>query len=219
MDGVSTATPQNYLFTDSFQTQYQSAVGLLMYKMLGTRLSFAFSVSVVSRYASNPNLSHWQAVKRIFCYIRDAFFFQLTYRRLLSNLQGYINADWAGNLDFRRSTSGYVFNVGSSAISCSSKQQPIVALSSCKAEYIGQTPATKEAFWLELLLYKLNTPSSKDLPSQNTKVTLTSLGLYSVIFHCNNQGAIALAKYPQENDRSKHIDIHWQYKREKIEDG
>ena len=84
---------------------------------------------------------------------------------------------------------------------------------------MGQTQATKEAVWLKLLLHELDTPSSKDLPSQNTKVTSTSPGLYSVIIHCDNQGAIALAKNPQAHARSKHIDIQWHYQREKIEDG
>lgn len=189
-----------------------------MYAMLGTRPDLAFSVSVVSRYGSNPNPSHWQAVKRIFRYIRGTLSLQLTYRGKFSNLQGYTDADWAGDLDTRRSTSGYIFNVGSGAISWSSKRQPTVALSSCEAEYMGQTQATKEAVWLKLLLHELNAPSSKNPSSQNPNTT-TSPGLYSVIIHCDNQGAIALAKNPQAHARSKYIDIQWHYQREKIEDG
>ena len=189
-----------------------------MYAILGTRPDLAFSVSVVSRYASNPNPSHWQAVKRIFRYIRGTFSLQLTYRGEFSNLQGYTDADWAGDLDTRRSTSGYIFNVGSGAISWSSKRQPTVALSSCEAEYMGQTQATKEAVWLKLLLDELNAPSSKILSSENTNTT-TSPGLYSVIIHCDNQDAIALAKNLQAHARSKHINIQWHYQREKIEDG
>lgn len=227
IDSVLTASSQDYQATDSFRTQYQSAVGSLMYAMLGTRPDLAFSVSVVSRYASNPNPSHWQAVKRIFRYIRGTLSLQLTYRGEFSNLQGYTDADWAGDHDTRRSTSGYIFNVGSGANSWSSKRQPTVALSSCEAEYMGQTQATKEAVWLKFLLHELNAPSSKDLSSaassknlssENTN-TITSPGLYFVIIHCDNQGAIALAKNPQAHARSKHIDIQWHYQREKIEDG
>lgn len=128
MDSVLTASSQDYQATDRFRTQYQSAVGSLMYAMLGTRPNLAFSVSVISRYASNPNPSHWQAVKPILRFIRGTLSLEF------SNLQGYTNADWAGDLDTRRSTSGYIFNVGSGAISWSSKQQPTVALSSCEAE-------------------------------------------------------------------------------------
>ena len=215
MDGNLTSSLQNYQATDVFRTQYQSAVGSLMYAMLSTRPDLAFSVSVVSRYASNPNPSHWQAVKRIFRYIRGTPSLQLTYRGTLSKLEGYTDADWAGDYDTRRSTSGYIFNVGSGAISWSSKRQPTVASSSCEAEYMGQTQATKEAVWLKLLLQELNTPCSIDVTGDPS----THPAIYSVIIHCDNQGAIALGKNPQAHARSKHIGIQWHYQREKIEDG
>lgn len=80
-----------------------------MYAMLSTRPDLAFSVSGVSRYASNPNSSHWQAVKRIFRDIRGTLSLQLTYYGTLSNLEGYTDADWVGDYDTRRSTSGYIF--------------------------------------------------------------------------------------------------------------
>lgn len=127
--------------------------------MLGTRPDLAFSVSVVSCYASNQNSGHWQAVKRIFCYIRGTLSLQLTYRVELSNLQGYVDADRARDKDTCWSTSGDIFNVGSEAISWLSKRQLIVDLSSCQAKYMGQTQGTKEAVWLNLVLNKLSMPS------------------------------------------------------------
>ena len=72
---------------------------------------------------------------------------------------------------------------------------------------MGQTQATKEAVWLILLLHKLNTPSSTNLPSQNRKATPIIPGLYLVIIYCNNQGAIALLKNLQAYAESKDIDI------------
>ena len=65
-----TAAAADYQPDEQFRTCYQSAVGSLMYAMLGTRPDLAFAVSVVSRYSSKPNDSHWQAVKRIFRYIK-----------------------------------------------------------------------------------------------------------------------------------------------------
>ena len=114
-----------------------------MYAMLGTRPDLAFAVSVVSRYSSNPTEAHWSAVKRIFRYIKGTLDIQLTFRGLLSSLTGYTDADWAGDRDTRRSPSGFVFNIGSGAISWSSKRQPTVALSSCEAEYMGQMQSDK----------------------------------------------------------------------------
>ena len=225
MDGRLEAAPEGHQATDDSRLRYQSAVGSLMYAMLGIRPDLAFAVSVVSRYASNPTDTHWKAVKRIFRYIKGTLPLQLTYKGHLQLLNGYTDADWAGDHHTRRSTSGFVFNVGSGAISWSSKRQPTVALSSCEAEYMGQTQATKEAVWLSSLLDQLSAPQvpgNHSLQTQSTSVALaclpTSFALNAIIIHCDNQGAIALAKNPQAHARSKHIDIQWHYQREKIED-
>ncbi len=150
------ASATDYQYANEFRLQYQSAVGWLMYAMLGTRPDIAFAVSIVSRYASNPDSLHWQAVKRIFRYLKRSLKLQLTFWEPLQVLSGYSDADWAGDYDTRRSTSGFVFNISSSAISWSAKRQPTVALSSCEAEYMGQTQATKEAIWLKSLLAQLD---------------------------------------------------------------
>jgi hypothetical protein len=138
----------DYECPSSLRREYQSAVGSLIYAMLGTRPDLAFAVLVVSRFASNPTTTHLKAVKRIFRYLRSTIGIGLVFRGSIEPLTGYTDSDWAGDHDTRRSTSGYVFNIGSAAISWSSKRQPTVSLSSCEAEYIGQTNATKEAMWL-----------------------------------------------------------------------
>ena len=68
-------------------------------------------------------------------------------------LTGYSDADWAGNLDDRKSTSGYAFNKGTWVVSWSSKKQPTVSLSSTKVEYKALCNATCEAVWLRRILY------------------------------------------------------------------
>lgn len=124
---------------------YQRAVGSLMYAMLGTRPDIAYAVSVVSRYAAKPTPTHKAAVTRILRYLRKTIDYALVFKGELAFLAGYSDSDWAGDYDTRKSTSGYVFSVGSATISWSSKLQATVALSTCEAEYIGQTNATKEA--------------------------------------------------------------------------
>ena len=111
------AADDDFVATDDSRYSYQSAIGSLMYAMLGTRPDIAFAVSVVSRYASNPDESHWKAVKRIFRYLNGTKDWHLVFRGELESLSGYTDADWAGDQDSRRSTSGYVFNIGSAAIS------------------------------------------------------------------------------------------------------
>ena len=137
IDRWFTKATNNYNASQDFCLRYQSVVGSLMYAMLGTCSDFAFAVSVISCFASNPNESHLLAVKCIFCYIKRTLDLQLLFRRLLSSLTGYTDADWADNHDTQRSTSGFVFNIRSSAISWSSKHQLTVAFSTCKVEYIS----------------------------------------------------------------------------------
>ena len=73
-------------------------------------------------------------------------------------LEGYTDADWAGYRADRRSTSGFVFSLGSGVISWSSKKQPTIALSSTEAEYRGATVAACKAVWLKRILRDLGIP-------------------------------------------------------------
>ena len=131
-----------------FRKQYQSAVGSLIYTMLGTRFDLAFTMSIISRFSFNPTNAHWSTVKRIFRYVASTLDISLVFRGELQPLEGYTDSDQAGDQDTRRSTSRYVFNLGSAAISQSFKRQPTVALSTCEAEYVDQKNTAKEAIWL-----------------------------------------------------------------------
>lgn len=85
--------------------------------MLETRLDIAFASQVVSRYAFNPDKTHWNAVKRILRYFVATKDWQLVVRGDLITPTCYTDVDWAGDQDTRRSTSDYVFDIGSAAIS------------------------------------------------------------------------------------------------------
>ncbi|KAE8832650.1 hypothetical protein PTNB73_10321 [Pyrenophora teres f. teres] len=184
--------------------RYQKAIGSLMYLMLGTRPDIAFTVGCLSRYMSNPADIHHAAVKHLWRYLKGTSNLTLVYHGDLKPLQGYTDADWGSDPDTRRSTAGYAFNLGSAVISWSSKRQPTVALSSCEAEYMGQTQATKEAFWLRGLLTEFQIMKADSAATQ---------------ILADNQGAIALASNPNNHARSKHIDIQWHYTREVQDSG
>jgi transposase InsO family protein len=195
--------PNNWTAKPEFKKEYQTHVGTLMYAMLGTRPDIAFAVACVSRYASNPTDEHMTAVKRIFAYLRDTLNYELTYRGDIVDLTGYSDSDWGGDTSTYRSTAGFVFNIGSGAISWSSKRQPTVALSTCEAEYRAQTHASKEAIWLRQLLQSL-------IPQEETP--------FATIVYCDNQSAIALAKDPKFHARTKYIAVEEHWIREKIQD-
>ncbi|KAL6273672.1 hypothetical protein ACE6H2_024364 [Prunus campanulata] len=116
-----------------------STVGCLMYAMVCTSLDLAQAVSVVSRYMANPGKQHWNAVKWIFRYLKGTKRFGILFERQQRKacVLGYVDSDYAGDLDKRRSTTGYVFVCGGGP-----------------AEYMALTEASKEALWLQRLAQK-----------------------------------------------------------------
>jgi hypothetical protein len=117
-------------------------------------------------------------------------------------LAGYTDADWAGNAADHRSTSGYAFSIGSVAIAWSSKKQSIVALSSTEAEYRDAAVAMCEAIWVKRLL--------KDLHEEVSDLT---------VIYCDNLSSIQLAKNPVFHARTKHIEVHYHFVRERVLSG
>ena len=99
---------------------YSNAVGSLMYAMVCTRPDISHAVSVVSRYMSNPGKEHWLAVKWILCYLKGTVDIGLVFDRnkvIHRNVISYVDSDYAGDLDKRRSLSYYIFTLCNSAIS------------------------------------------------------------------------------------------------------
>jgi hypothetical protein len=179
---------------------YKSGVGSLMYAMVATRADLAFAVSMVSQFMSRAGPTHWSAVKRIMRYLQSTMDYKLCLGGKDITLRGYCDADWAGDANERRSTTGYVFYVGDGAISWNCRRQPTIALSTTEAEYMATSQSTKEAIWLRKLL---------------ADVGFVQEGATTIM--CDNQGCIALAKNPTHHSRTKHIDVQHHFIREKLE--
>ncbi|KAF1328946.1 Gag-pol polyprotein, partial [Globisporangium splendens] len=183
---------------------YRSAVGALMYLMVGTRPDLAAAVGTLSQFAADPCPTHWQALKRVPRYLQATPTHGIRFFGSGSGeLIGYSDADWAGDIDTRRSTSGYVFVLNGGCISWRSKKQRAVALSTTEAEYMALSEAIQEAVWLKAFVRELGEDA----------------GDGAVTVYEDNQGAIALAKNPEFHKRTKHIDIRYHFVREKVEDG
>jgi hypothetical protein len=113
---------------------YAIAIGSLMFAMVCTRPDIAHVVGVLSRYMSKPGKEHWTIVKRVFRYLRGTTSYGLCYQGRLGldsvvDMHGFVDADWAGDLDRRIYTSVYVFNLFGGAINWMRKRQYVVALS------------------------------------------------------------------------------------------
>ena len=106
---------------------YASAVGSLMYAMVCTRPNIAHVVGVLSRFMSTPRKENWTAVNQVFRYLCGTTDYGLCYQgrprleRML-DIRGFVDVDWAGDLEQRRSTSGYVFSLFRGAVSWMSKR-------------------------------------------------------------------------------------------------
>ncbi|KAK5773528.1 hypothetical protein PVK06_049834 [Gossypium arboreum] len=180
---------------------YSSAVGSLMYAMVCSRPDLSYAVSAVSRYMANPGKEHWKVVQWILRYLRGTTNVCLQFGRTKDGVIGYVDADFAGDLDRRRSLTGYVFTIGGCAISWKATLQTTVALSTTEAEYMAITEACKEAIWLKGLFSELN----EDLQ-------------ISTVF-CDSQSAIFLTKDQMFHERTKHIDIRYHFVRDIIARG
>ncbi|EIW72356.1 hypothetical protein TREMEDRAFT_26101, partial [Tremella mesenterica DSM 1558] len=183
---------------------YAQAVGAILYASTITRPDLAFPASLLSRFLSKWNDSHWKAVKHLLRYIRGTSDLCLTFNKENSSriALGYADADWGGDLDTRRSTTGYVFKVYGGVVAWKSRRQPTVALSTTEAEYMASSDATRQAVWLRQLLDDLG----------------LGLGEEPLKLLNDNAETIALAKNPVHHNKTKHIDLRHHYIREKVED-
>ncbi|XP_019149876.1 PREDICTED: uncharacterized protein LOC109146678 [Ipomoea nil] len=136
-------------------TLFCQLVGSLFYLTI-TRPDISYSVGVISQFMTEPHDSHFVAAKRILRYVKGTLNLGLLYKPCAPFLlNGFVDADWARDVNDRRSTTGYCFNIGSAAISWCSKKQSTVALSSCEAEYVASTMATQECIWLKQLITEM----------------------------------------------------------------
>ena len=152
----------------------------------------------------NPNESHWEALQRVFSYLKGSMQRGFTYRRSAGGLIGYTDADWAGDRDTRKSTSGYVFLMQGAPISWRSKRQECVALSTAEAEYIAATEATKESLFLKGIINTF-------LPIGRQLRTITIKG--------DNESCIRIRRNPEFHQRMKYIDLRYHFIRNHINNG
>ena len=184
---------------------YASAIGSIMYAILCTRPDVSYSLSVTSRYQSNPGTMHWNAVKNILKYLRRTKEMFLIYGGETDLVvKGYTDASFQTDHDDLKSQSGFVFILNGGAVSWKSSKQETTADSTTEAEYIAASEAAKEGVWIKKFITELGVVSSIHSP---------------IDLYCDNNGAIAQAKEPRSHQRSKHILRRYHLIREIIDRG
>ena len=183
---------------------YSQAVISLMYAMVCTIADIAYAVSVVSRFMSNPGKLHWDAMKWVMRYLKGTLDHGMMYgksKHEVYEVRGYVDSDFASDLDRKKSISGYLFMLDSYLISWKATLQHIVALSSTEVEFVAVTEAMKESMWLEGLVNEL------------------WLKQRTVENFCDNQSVIQLIKNQVYHQRTKHIDVKLHFIRDEVAKG
>ncbi|CAM8978582.1 unnamed protein product [Rhodiola kirilowii] len=150
---------------------------------------------------SNPGEKHWLAMKYLLKYISGTKDIGLVFQNYDPNagLVGYVDSDYAGNKDNRKSTTNFFYTWNGNCVSWKSQLQPIVTLSSTKAEYVAATEAVKVALWLTGIVGEIE--AKNPVPH----------------LHMDIQSALYLCKDPVYHERSKHIDVRYDFIRDKID--
>ena len=181
---------------------YRSLVGSVLYIGKQTRPDILNVVNQLSRFFEKPDITHWKAAKHVLRYLKGTISLRLTFVSNSSmNLIGDTDADWSGDLDDRKSTTGYYFKFegNGAAISWEVKKQATVALSSTEAEYQAMGAAVQEAIYLRALMKDFGYPMKDP----------TYIGE-------DNQSCIKMCHNPVMHKRSKHIDTKFHFIRERV---
>ena len=174
-----------------------------MWGQLVTRPDLSFSVSLLARFQANPGVEHWNGLMHVIGYIKNTLDYGLTYSRN-SDLSphAFVDADYGGCKDTRRSTSGYVFLMAGGPVTWSSKRQATVALSTVEAEYVAMSRCAQQMMWMQSWLSEVEVD-------------------YSVpgVIRGDNRSAITLTKNTRDHGKVKHINIRHHYIRELLQSG
>ncbi|XP_049360823.1 secreted RxLR effector protein 161-like [Solanum verrucosum] len=181
------------------QTMYRGIIGSLLY-ITASKPDIVFSVGMCARFQAVPNESHLKAAKRILRYLKGTQDLVLIYPTGDSlNLIVYVDADYAGFLADRKSTSGMTHLLGSSLISWGTKKQNSVALSSTEAEYVADASCCAQLIWIK----------------QQLEYFGVLIDIIPLI--CDNTRAMNMAKNPVQHKRTNHIDVRHHFLRDNIE--
>jgi len=175
-----------------------------MYLATCTRPDISYAVRELARFMSNYGRRHYDAAKHLLRYLQGTRSRGIIYGDAINMtpiFRGFTDSDWAMN-EARKSISGYVLMCGGGTISWSSKQQSVVALSTCEAEYIACTHSARQIIWLRSLFSELGFPQNDATP-----------------LYCDNQGTVACSHDPHSHSRMKHMDIRIHFIRDCVNSG
>ena len=185
---------------------YKKAVGMLQWLSHCTRPDITLAVNEVSKFSKRPASRHWTAVKRIMRYLAGTRELGIGYQQGSGKqlaLRAYVDSDYAGDPDTRRSTYGYLVFLAGGPVAWRSKQQQHVARSTAEAEYCAIAESGLDIVHLRMVLMQMRV-----LPQD-----------YTVIVENDNKSALAMAGDTGPCHNTRHVDVKYHWIREAVENG
>jgi hypothetical protein len=183
---------------------YATLIGSLMYLTTCTRPDIAYAVGVLCRFMSCPGMVHWEAAQRVLRYLKGTTDLRLTYggTHVSTEISAYTDADWGGDEDSSRSTTGSLVILAGGAVSWASRLQKIVTKSTFAAEYVAASETGDEVQWLRTLLQEIK------LPLQ-----------FPTTIYIDNSTALLHLTSDMTTQKSKMLRIHYHTVRDYIKEG
>ena len=204
---------------------YRSAIGKLRYLADGTRPDIATPLGMLSQFLCNPGREHWEAVKKIFRYLKGTPTHGLIWGRETDGVPmvtccTFSDASWADDPDDRTSRLGYITYSWGGPIGWKSRKERNQALSSTEAEYMAACLAATEVVWTRRLFAHLGYDMEElSMPSYGELTEAQYQGKYPSLIFDDNTGSIAMSKNPIKHSRNKHIQLKYHYVRQRVADG
>jgi len=205
--GITRGFDENATVTREEQAMYRLGVGTLLYLVKHSRPDIANATRELSKTMDKASKAGLKELKRVLKFVMDTEDYGLKIEPTIDDLTNwdivmYTDSNYAGDKDTRISVTGYVLFLCGVPIAWKSKAQKSVSLSSSEAEYVALSEAVKEIRFVYYLL--------------------TSFGINVILpikVRVDNIGAIFMSENVTTSNRTKHVDIRYNYVREFVEDG
>ena len=194
---------QNDIESDQMKVvPYSSVVDSLIYAQVCTRPDIAFVVGVLGRYLSDPGQSHWKTAKKVLRYFQSTKDLMLRYRRIDTlEVVGFSDFNYAGCVDDKKSTSGYIFMMAEGTVLWKSVKQTLTTSFTMEAEYVACYEATCYARWLRNFILALKIVHSISRPLK--------------LFY-DNSAVVSFSRNTRNTFCPKHIDMEFFFNKEKV---
>jgi hypothetical protein len=172
-----------------------------LYSAICTRPDIFFAVMQLARFNSNPGESHVKASKQVLRYLKGTPNQGIRFTKSADfdgkiKITSYVDSDWAGCVDTRRSTMGYIVHVANGPVSWKSKTIKTLALSSCEAEFVALSEVCRELMWMCRFLDELG------------------IDYHTPNVYCDSSSAIRWSEDPVQHQRNKHVELKYYYCRD-----